>query len=87
MDKSLSSEAKSLKPGIYEHFKGDRVEVAGIALHSETLEELVLYKHISGKHTGEPYFWVRPIAMFLEQVEHNSKSVPRFRYIGEVNNE
>jgi hypothetical protein len=41
---------KMIKLGKYKHYKGDTVEVIGEALHSETLEEFVAYKHISGKH-------------------------------------
>lgn len=71
------------KLGKYRHFKGDVVEVEGFALHSETLEEFVVYKHITGKRTGEPHYWVRPVKMFTEEVEANGKKVPRFEYIGE----
>lgn len=63
------------KPGLYEHFKGGQYRVLGLARHSETLEELVLYEH-----DGE--YWVRPVAMFLETVERNGETMPRFRYIG-----
>lgn len=79
----LSTEARSLKPGIYEHFKGNRYEVLGVARHSETLEELVVYRALYGDHA----LWVRPLKMFTETVEHDGKTVQRFRYIGEVNNE
>lgn len=79
-----------IKLGEYKHFKGDIVEVVGIALHSESLEEFVLYKHISGKRQGEENFWVRPVKMFLENMEVNGhakgwagKKVPRFEYLGE----
>lgn len=82
-NKPLSPEARALKPGIYEHFKGNRYEVIGVARHSETLEEVVVYRALYGDHS----LWVRPIAMFLETVEHDGKIMPRFRYIGEVNNE
>jgi hypothetical protein len=63
---SLSELAKSIKPGKYRHFKGGEYEVLGIALHSETLEEMVLYKHIGGERDGQ--LFVRPIAMFVEVV-------------------
>jgi hypothetical protein len=80
-DAVLSIAAKSIKLGRYQHYKGDVVEVVGVSLHSETLEEFVTYKHITGPRTGEPYFWVRPVAMFLEEVEVNGQTVPRFTYI------
>ena len=72
-----------IKLGKYKHWKGDMVEVVGTALHSETLEEFVLYKHLSGKHAGEEHYWVRPVAMFLEEVEKNGKKIPRFEYLDE----
>ena len=66
-----------IKPGKYEHFKGGQYEVLGVAKHSETLEELVVYKNSEGD------FWVRPVKMFLEEVEFKGKKVARFKYIGE----
>ena len=69
-----------LNPGRYRHFKGNEYEVLGVAKHSETLEELVVYKALYGEHG----LWVRPLAMFLEEVEHNGRKVPRFEYIGNL---
>ena len=71
-----------IKIGKYRHFKGDIVEVIGIALHSETPEELVVYRHVSGKRAEEAHYWVRPKAMFLETVERDGRVVPRFDYMG-----
>lgn len=65
--------------GKYEHYKGKQYEVIGIAKHSETLEEVVVYKALY----GERGLWVRPLKMFLEEVEVNGKKMPRFKYIGE----
>ena len=62
-----------VKPGIYEHFKGMRYKVLSLARHSETLEELVVYQQLYG--TGD--VWVRPLAMFIEEVN----GAPRFRLI------
>lgn len=70
-----------IKIGRYRHYKGEIMEVIGISLHSETLEEFVIYKHVSGKRAGEPHFWVRPIKMFLEDMEINGKKIPRFEFI------
>lgn len=67
-----------LKLGKYRHYKGNEYEVLGVAKHSETLEDLVVYK----KLYGDGGLWVRPLAMFLEQVEVDGKKVPRFEYIG-----
>lgn len=66
-----------IKPGKYLHFKGAEVELLMEAKHSETLEEMVVYKHLD---TGE--IWVRPKKMFLEEVEVDGKKVPRFKYLG-----
>ena len=67
-----------LKLGIYEHYKGNRYEVLGIARHSETMEELVVYRALYGEYG----LWVRPLLMFQEDVEVEGKKVPRFRYCG-----
>lgn len=68
---------KELKIGKYKHFKGNFYEVLGIARHSETLEELVVYKALYG--TGE--LWARPRKMFLETVEFEGEMVERFRFV------
>ena len=70
-----------IRIGKYQHFKGDIVEVIGTALHSESMEEFVVYKHITGKRMNEGHYWVRPIKMFNENVEVDGKSVPRFKFI------
>ncbi|MBW2969642.1 DUF1653 domain-containing protein [Candidatus Woesearchaeota archaeon] len=64
-----------VKPGKYKHYKGNEYEVIGTAKHSETLEELVVYKALY----GEGQIWVRPKKMFLEEVEVNGQKVPRFK--------
>ena len=74
----LSKKAKSLKLGIYEHYKKKRYEMLGVVIHSETLEELVLYKALYGKKL----MWVRLLDMFLESVEVDGEVKPRFRYLG-----
>lgn len=65
--------------GKYEHYKGKLYEVIGVAKHSETLEELVVYRELSGDHG----LWVRPKKMFMEAVEVEGKWVPRFRLLDE----
>ena len=60
--------------GRYRHYKGGDYEVVGVVRHSETLEPLVLYRALY----GEGGLWVRPHAMFLEQVESEGRVLPRF---------
>lgn len=76
---TLSAEAKSLKLGLYEHYKGNKYQLLGVGLHSETLEELVVYKALY----GEGLIWIRPLKMFFETVEIDGQEKPRFRYLRE----
>ena len=70
--------------GTYEHYKKKRYQVIGVARHSETLEEMVVYRALyDSEEFGDQALWVRPKAMFLEEVEVDGKLVPRFRYISE----
>ena len=64
--------------GRYRHYKGNEYTVIGVAVHSETQEELVVYR----PEYGEGNLWVRPKAMFSENVIVNGQSVPRFAYLG-----
>lgn len=68
-----------LKPGKYKHFKGKEYLLIGTASHSETLEQMVVYKALY----GDQGLWVRPAAMWLEKVEREGYCGPRFQYIGE----
>ncbi len=63
--------------GRYRHYKGNDYLVLGTARHSETEEELVVYR----QDYGERGLWVRPKQMFLESVEFEGKTVPRFQWI------
>jgi hypothetical protein len=73
------------KPSTYEHYKGKRYEVIGIARHSETLEELVVYRALyDSEEFGNRSLWVRPKEMFLENVTVNDEEVPRFRLISDT---
>ena len=67
-----------IKLGKYRHFKGGMYEVIALAKHSETLEELVVYKALY----GEGGVWVRPLAMWEETVVVDGKKTPRFTYTG-----
>ena len=68
-----------IKMGKYRHFKGNEYEVLCIAKHSETLEEMVVYRALY----GEGGVWVRPAAMWEEEIERDGKKFKRFEYIGE----
>lgn len=68
-----------VQPGIYRHYKGQQYKVIAEARHSETEEELVVYQCLYGDFST----WVRPKAMFLEQIEVGGEMVLRFKYIGE----
>ncbi len=63
--------------GIYQHYSGKLYQVIGIARHSETLEELVVYQCLYGSYG----LWVRPKTMFEEIIEHKGEPQPRFKYI------
>ena len=75
----MAKTERIMKKGIYKHFKGNKYEVIGVAKHSETLEELVVYRALY----GEGDMWVRPKSMWEETVCHEGKTVSRFTYIGE----
>ena len=70
---------EDIKPGRYRHFKGREYEVLGIARHSETEEELVVYR----ARYGDFGLWVRPVSMWNETVERDGKISRRFTYIGQ----
>jgi cupin 2 domain-containing protein len=65
-------------PGRYRHYKGNKYTVVGTARHSETLEEMVVYRQQYGEHG----LWVRPKEMFLEMVKVDGQDVPRFQRLG-----
>jgi hypothetical protein len=68
----------AISPGRYRHSKGHEYTVLGVARHSETLEELVVYR----QEYGDRGLWVRPAAMFAETVVVDGKTVPRFARLG-----
>lgn len=74
----LSAQAQSIIVGSsYEHYRGLRYKIIGVALHSETSEELVVYQALY----GEGGIWVRPLVMFLENIVINGQSQPRFKLV------
>lgn len=72
------NEKTSIKPGRYRHYKGNDYTVIGTARHSETLDEVVVYRQDYGEHG----LWVRPKAMFSETVTVDGQDVPRFQPLG-----
>ena len=67
-------DTQEIRPGIWRHFKGNRYQVIGVAKHSETLEDMVVYRALY----GEGGLWVRPVSMWLETVERDGKTYQRF---------
>ena len=65
--------SEEIRPGRYRHFKGKEYEVLGVARHSETEEEYVVYRQL----------WVRPASMWNEMVTRDGKTQRRFTYVGE----
>ena len=68
-----------IKLGKYRHFKGGEYEVIALAKHSETQEEMVVYRALY----GERQVWVRPASMWNERIEKDGETFSRFTYIGE----
>ena len=78
----MSSERRGnveILPGKYRHYKGNEYEVICMARHSETEEEMVVYRALY----GERGVWVRPASMWNETVEKDGKTFRRFEYIEE----
>lgn len=69
-----------IKKGIYQHFKGGMYEVLGIATHSETDEEMVVYRSLKNNS-----LWVRPKKMWEEKIKREGKTYQRFVYVGNNN--
>ncbi len=69
--------ANHFTPGKYRHFKGGEYELIAVATHSESLEQMVVYRALY----GENGLWVRPASMWHETVEHEGNIVPRFTLI------
>jgi hypothetical protein len=69
-----------LTRGTYQHYKGNLYKIHGLACHSETLEWFVVYEPLY-EHKSMPDLWVRPYKMFIEDVEINGHSVPRFKLV------
>ena len=66
-----------LKPGKYRHFKGKEYQLLNIATHSETMEPMVIYRALY----GEGNLWVRPAAMWSEEINREDYQGPRFIFV------
>ncbi len=76
----MNMQAETIRPGRYRHYKGNEYQVIGIARHSETEEQMVVYRQLYGDRS----LWVRPLVMFLEEVLVDGRQVPRFEWVGEI---
>lgn len=73
---------ENVKIGTYRHYKGDLYEVIGVARHSETMEEMVMYRALyDNAEFGENALWVRPKEMFCETVIVDGTEKLRFQFI------
>lgn len=73
-----------MKKGVYRHYKGKLYKVTGLARHSETLEEMVIYQALyQSEEFGYGATWIRPKKMFEEEVTVQGKTLPRFELISE----
>ena len=66
-----------IETGRYRHYKGNQYTVIGVARHSETEEELVVYR----QEYGDRSLWVRPLQMFMETIDVEGKELPRFQFL------
>lgn len=77
------SSSSAIKPGKYRHYKGGEYQVFETARHSETEEQLVVYRCLYGDFS----WWVRPLALFVDTLDVDGKSQPRFEYIGPLSSD
>lgn len=75
-----SGESSLIRRGIYEHYKGQRYQVLGVARHCETSEELVVYQALY----GDRLLWVRPVSLFNQNILQGSQEIPRFKFVSEA---
>ena len=75
---------KNIKVGKYRHYKGKYYKVVGVARHSDTLQEFVIYRALyDSREFGKKAWWVKPVSLFTKKIKYKNKRVPRFKYISE----
>lgn len=72
---------QEITPGYYRHYKGNMYEVIGVAKHSETLEDMVVYCALYEGDFPEGQIWTRPLSMFKETIEVDGQPRPRFERV------
>ena len=77
MSNNNNLDQRTIKAGLYRHYKGNEYQVINTVFHSETQELLVLYRALY----GESFLWVRPYTMFTETVTINGETVARFEFV------
>jgi hypothetical protein len=79
MENTTPIDQQIVAPGKYKHYKGHYYQVIGVAIHSETLDKLVLYQAMyDSPEFGHNVIWVRPLSMFFDTVTFNGKKMKRF---------
>lgn len=74
-----------LRAGIYRHYKGGLYKVLGVALHSDTLEPMVVYQGLfDSEEFGPDALWVRPLSKFSETINVDGKELARFQFVSET---
>lgn len=73
----MNQETTTIELGLYEHYKGKQYTVIGLAKHSETLEDMVVYKAMYQPEGSN--LWVRPLGLFKENVVIKNQTIPRFK--------
>ena len=74
--------ARNLKLGKYQHYKNNLYEVIGLGVHTETQEEVVIYKSLYDTEKFKSgSLWVRPMSMFFENINYNGNIIPRFKFL------
>lgn len=77
---SEAFDVPQLEKGIYQHYKGNQYQVLGVGRDTETNDYSVVYAPLY-EHSGQPDIWIRPYSMFIESVDVDGATIPRFKKI------